>query len=357
MLSYVIRRVLLLFPTLLGITAVVFFVMSLAPGGIGGSLINPHGNQDPDVAKAMRDYYQKRYHYNDPLIEQYVRWLNLISPVGRVQNPDGTLGRWAFKTPDLGYSPTKGRQISDLLLETLPVTLLLNLIALPIVYSVSLLTGIYAARHRGGALDVGSGTAFLGLWSVPNIWAGVMLIGLFANRAHLHWFPTSGLHDTFAGAMPFLPAFTARGFERGWLLDTAWHLVLPVICLSYAGFAFLSKLTRASILDNLGSDYARTARAKGVDDRGILFRHVLSNSLLPLITVGAGILPGLLGGSVIVETIFSIPGMGQLSVEAVKLADREMVMALTLLAGVLGLFSYVITDVCYALADPRVSYE
>jgi ABC-type dipeptide/oligopeptide/nickel transport system permease component len=358
MLSYVIRRVLLLFPTLLGITLVVFFVMSLAPGGIGGSQINnTEGNQDADVAKAMREYYTKRYGYDKPLIVQYLRWLNVISPIGRLQNEDGTFGRWALKKPDLGFSPSKGRDISDLIAESLPVTLLLNLITFPMVYAISLLAGIRAARNRGGLLDVSSGTAFLGLWSVPTIWAGVMLIGLFANRAHLHWFPTSGLHDTFADRMAFLPGYTDHGFARGWVLDTAWHLVLPTICLTYASFAFLSKLARASVLDNLAADYARTARAKGVDEKGILYRHVLNNSLLPLITVAAGILPGLLAGSVVVESIFSLPGMGMLSVEAVKLADRELVMAQTLVIGFIGLVSFLITDLCYALADPRVSYE
>ena len=108
------------------------------------------------------------------------------------------------------------------------MTLLLNFITLPIVYSISLISGIQAAKHRGQTFDLASGTTFLGLWSVPTIWAGVMVIGLFANRAHLHWFPASGLHDTFADTMRFFPAFTPRGFERGWLLDTAWHLVLPV---------------------------------------------------------------------------------------------------------------------------------
>jgi microcin C transport system permease protein len=281
----------------------------------------------------------------------------VISPFGRVQNPDGTLGRWAFKKPDLGFSPSKGRDISDLILEALPVTLLLNVISVPIIYTIALLTGIQSAKKRGGAMDVATGTTFLGLWSIPSIWAGVMLIGLFANRAHLHWFPTSGLHDTFADNMPFLPAFTPHGFDRGWLLDAGWHLVLPVICLSYAGFAFLSKLTRAAVLENLFADYARTARAKGVDESGVLYRHVLRNSLLPLITVAAGILPGMLAGSVIVEAIFSLPGMGSLSIEAVRSADREMVMAQTLVAGFLTLFSFLITDLCYAMADPRVSYE
>jgi len=146
-------------------------------------------------------------------------------------------------------------------------------------------------------------------------------------------------------------------FVRGFLLDRLWHLVLPVLCLSYSGFAFLSKLTRTAVLENLLADYVRTARAKGVKESDILWRHVFRNSLLPLITVSATLLPGLLAGSVIVESIFSIEGMGKLAVEAVSGRDRELLLAVTLISGVLTLIGYLIADICYAIADPRVSYE
>ena len=146
-------------------------------------------------------------------------------------------------------------------------------------------------------------------------------------------------------------------WTSGFLADRLWHLVLPVVCLSYGGFAFLSKLVRTSMLENLLSDFARTARAKGVREHDVLWRHVFRNGLLPLITVSAGILPALLGGSVIVETIFSIDGMGKLAVEAVKGRDRELVLSLTLISGFLTLIGYLVADLCYAVADPRVSYE
>jgi peptide/nickel transport system permease protein len=144
---------------------------------------------------------------------------------------------------------------------------------------------------------------------------------------------------------------------RGFLLDRLWHLVLPVICLSYGGFAGLAKLTRTSVLENLLSDYARTARAKGLADGVVLWRHVFRNSLLPLITVAASLLPSLLAGSVIVESIFSIEGMGKLVVEAVQTRDRELVLSITLIGGCLTLLGYLLADILYALADPRVSYE
>ena len=151
--------------------------------------------------------------------------------------------------------------------------------------------------------------------------------------------------------------FASDGFVRGFLLDRIWHLILPVICLSYGGFAVLAKLTRASILENLYSDYARTARAKGLDEQDVMWRHVFRNSLLPLITVSAGLLPSLLSGSVIVENIFSINGMGQLAVEAVQFRDRELVLAITWISGLLTLIGYLIADFFYTIADPRVSYE
>ena len=145
--------------------------------------------------------------------------------------------------------------------------------------------------------------------------------------------------------------------QDGYLVDRIWHLVLPIIALSYGGLAFLAKLTRSSLLENLAADYARTARAKGVDEESVLWRHVFRNSLLPLITVSATLLPSLLAGSVIIESIFSIDGMGKLAVEAVQTRDRELVLSVTLISGLLTLFGYLLADIAYAIVDPRVSYE
>lgn len=357
MFSYIIRRLLLVFPTLLGISAVVFFVMAYSPGGVGGELLNQAGAMKAQEAKALRDYYNKRYGLDKPRPVQYLRWLNQVSPLGFKPNEDQTLGGFGFKKPDLGYSFSKGRPVMELFYDAVPVTILLNAITIPIIYSISILTGILSARKRGGAFDVSVGSFFLALWSIPTIWAGVMLIGYLANRQYIQLFPTAGLHDTLADQMPFLPAFTQDGFARGWLMDVAWHLALPVICLTYGGFAYLSKLTRGSVLDNLNADYARTARAKGLDERAVLFQHVFRNSLLPLITVTVHILPALLAGALIIETIFSIDGMGKLMIEAVRTRDRELILANTLIAGLLVLFSNLMADILYAVADPRVSYE
>lgn len=357
MITYILRRLLLVVPTLIGVTAVVFFTMALSPGGVGGPSLNEGGEMRADQRQAMRDYYRKRYGTDKPLLVQYGRWLNRVSPIGWKYSDDGSPNGFGFKIPDMGESMAKRRPVGELYLEAIPVTLILNLVTTPLIYGLSILAGIYAARHRGNLADVGSSSFLLLLNSIPTNWAGVLLIGFLASKQYWYWFPAGGLHHILADSMPFLPRFGAAGFERGWLLDTMWHLSLPVICLTYGGFAFLTKLTRGSMLDNLSSDFVRTARAKGVDDRTILFRHVFRNSLLPLITVAAGILPGLLAGSVIVESMFSIPGMGKLTVDAIFARDREMVLAGTLVGGIIGLLCRLLADLCYVIADPRVSYE
>jgi peptide/nickel transport system permease protein len=145
--------------------------------------------------------------------------------------------------------------------------------------------------------------------------------------------------------------------ERGYLFDRLWHLVLPIVTLSYGSFAFLAKLIRTSVLENMEKDYARTARAKGVSEDNVMRMHVFRNSLIPLITASAGILPSLLAGSVIVESIFSIDGMGKLALEAVNGRDKELMLSITLISGFLTLIGYLITDFLYTLVDPRVSYD
>jgi ABC-type dipeptide/oligopeptide/nickel transport system permease component len=325
------------------------------------------GNMRPEQRREIEAYFNKRYGLDRPLYEQYFRWLNQVSPIGVKNQPgiDGTVEKegwplnWKFglKVPDMGESFLSHRPVLDVILEALPITLLLNFLSLPIVYGISITAGIKAARKRGGAFDTSSGLVFIALWSLPIMWVGLMLQGFIANRQYWAWFPPGGVHSTLAAQMTFLPYFTNGHFQVGWLGDMLWHLVLPVACLTYGGFAFLSKLMRASVLENLSSDFARTARAKGLKESAVLYRHVVSNSLLPMITVAAGILPGMLGGSVVVEKIFNIHGMGLLMLNAIYMKDRELVMSETLVIGIISLLSILVADLLYAVADPRVTYE
>ncbi|MEE9351140.1 MAG: ABC transporter permease [Thiotrichaceae bacterium] len=459
MLTYLFRRLLLMIPTLLGITILVFTVMAASPGGITAQTLSHGMDMKPAERKALEDYYNKRYGLDDPAPVQYLRWLNNVSPVGFEITEGGEVGKFSFnKGSDLGQSFNYGRPVAELIKERLPITLLLNVITIPLIYIIAIVVGVKAATDRGGRFDVVSSVTMLGLWSIPTMLAGVLMIGFFANSQHWFWFPTAGLSEREALDMPFLPtglsflsvgkvfagmslgavllvslalsaqrnlrvviagsiglalgwwmamahpeqllanqvllplisatvmallawttfpAFRIGGLGlvgagvglllafkiidepivRGFLFDRIWHLILPVIALSYGSFAFLAKLTRTSILENLQADYARTARAKGVAEDDVLWRHVFRNSLMPLITVSAGLLPSLLAGSIIVESIFSIDGMGKLAIEAVKGRDRELMLSITLISGLLTLVGYLVADFLYTLVDPRVSYE
>jgi ABC-type dipeptide/oligopeptide/nickel transport system permease component len=358
MLTYLLRRLLLMIPTLLGITIVVFTVMVMSPGGISAQTLVEGVDMKPQEKQALMAYYNKRYGLDQPAPVQYLRWLNNVSPIGFVTDDKGKLGAFSFtKGMDLGTSFQYGRPVADILAERIPITLLLNLISLPLIYVIAIVVGVKAATERGGRFDVTSSVSMLALWSIPTMLAGVLMLGFLANTQYVQWFPTEGISSREAQDMPFLPHIFGDAFTRGYLLDRLWHLVLPVICLSYGGFAALAKLTRTSVLENLYSDYARTARAKGLAERDVLWKHVFRNSLLPLITISAGLLPSLLAGSLIVENIFSINGMGQLAVEAVKGRDRELVLSITWISGFLTLIGYLIADFCYTLADPRVTYD
>jgi ABC-type dipeptide/oligopeptide/nickel transport system permease component len=264
-------------------------------------------------------------------------------------------GMLSVAWPDLGTAFSRSRPVGDLIGEALPITLLINFIAFPIIYLVAIPSGVLAATRRGSWFDVVSGATYVALWSIPAVWAGVLLVGFVADAG---WFPVSGLHDRAADDWTFLPSTGEDGaWNRGWLLDTVWHLCLPVACLVYAGFAVLSKQTRAAMLENFNADYVRTATAKGVPRRDVVLRHVFRNSLLPLITMFVTIFPATLAGSVVVERIFSIPGMGSLILEAISLRDRELILANTLMIACVNLLALLLADLLYAAADPRVQFE
>ncbi|HSI33223.1 MAG: ABC transporter permease [Phycisphaerae bacterium] len=355
MLSYLIRRLLLLIPTMIGATALIFFVMELSPVSVTNTLLSREGNVLPGARKAREEYLNRRYGLNNPPVVRYFKWLNGISPVGVKEAGEGFPGAWrfGFKTPDLGDSFPQSKKVSEIILDALPVTLLLQAISIPIAYGIAIWTGIFTARHRGKIQDIATGSGLLALWSLPVIWVSVMLIGFFANKHYFPWFPTGELHEPQSTEWTFLPG----NGTRGWLLDTAWHLILPVVCLTYANFAYLSKLTRAALLDTLGADFVRTARAKGLGERVVLYRHAFRNSLLPLITVFASLLPVMITGSVVVEKVFSINGTGRMIIDSMLAKDTELFLSVSTITLLLQLVGYLLADFAYVLADPRVSYE
>ena len=269
----------------------------------------------------------------------------------------GVLPGVTIDWPDFGKSFTIGRPVLDLIREALPVTLLLNVVAVPVIYLVAVPFGMHAAARHNRFFDKISGGVFVVFWSIPVVWAGVLAIGFLADKQYLGWFPVSGLHSNGADEMSYLPGWVDGDFQAGYFLDMLWHMVLPVFCLVYGGWAVLAKQTRAAMLDTYTMDFVRTARAKGVSDKDVKWYHVFRNSLLPVITIFVLVFPAMLAGSVVVERIFSIPGMGSLILDAIFNLDRDVILANVFMIAVLNLLALLLADILYAAADPRVTFD
>jgi peptide/nickel transport system permease protein len=329
MTTYIIRRILLMIPTILGITIMVFAISRLAPGDPVSLSMGPSGQMDAQRAADVRKVRMALYGLDKPIPVQYAIWLKRVVKL------------------DFGDSIKHHRPVIDLIKERLPITLTLNLISFVLIYSISLPLGVWAAVQHKKFFDQASSVILFMLWALPSMWVGQMLIGYFCGPTFKNWFPPAGLSSNFADQLPFFP----------WLTDRLWHLVLPVICLTYAGFAYLTKQVRAGMLDNLRADYVRTARAKGLSNAAVIFNHAFRNSIIPVITIMATLLPAMLGGSVIIERIFSVSGMGLLAFEAVTTRDYNVVMAVATIGGLMNLVGLLFGDIAYAVADPRISFE
>ncbi len=316
-------------PTMLGITIMVFAISRAAPGDPVSLSMGPGGQMDAQRAADVRKARMALYGLDKPIHIQYATWLKRVVKL------------------DFGDSIKHHRPVIDLIAERLPVTITLNLISIIIIYIISIPLGIFTAVRQGKFSDKASSVVLFMLWSLPSMWVGQMLIGYFCGPTFKQWFPPAGLSSNYADTLPFFP----------WLADRLWHLTLPVLCLSYSGFAYLTKQVRAGMLDNLRADYIRTARAKGLDNWTVVIRHAFRNSVIPIITIMATLLPAMIGGSVIIESIFSIPGMGRLAFEAITTRDYNIVMAVATTAGFLDLVGLLLADIAYAFADPRISFE
>jgi peptide/nickel transport system permease protein len=231
--------------------------------------------------------------------------------------------------------------------ERVPVSIKLSGISLILAYLVSIPLGIYSSTHQYSRGDKVATVALFALYSLPNFWVATLAIVYLGGGDFWNVFPVFGLQSTGSENWPL--------WER--IADEAWHLVLPITCMTYYTFAALSRYMRASMLEVIRQDFIRTARAKGLSERLVVYRHALRNSLIPIVTLMADLLPALIGGSIVVETIFSIPGMGQLSFEAVLNRDYPLIMAIFTLSALLTLVGILLADLLYTIVDPRIAYE
>ena len=307
-------------PVLLLITVISFGLMHLAPG----SPADAGGGFNPKVSLEARQRIAQLYGLDQPVPVQYARWLGRVARL------------------DFGRSFLDERPVTEKIVERLPITLTINLCSLLLILGIAIPLGVRAAVRPGGLFDrLTTVVVFIG-YSMPSFWLALLAMAWFGVR--LRWLPVSGLHSL---------DYEAFGPVRQ-TLDTAWHLLLPVGIAAFVSLAGLSRYMRSSMLEVLGQDYIRAARAKGLPERRVLLGHGLRNALLPLITILGLSLPDLIGGSVIAETIFSIPGMGRLFYEAVMARDYPVVMALVTIGAVLTMLGNFLADLAYAAADPRI---
>ncbi|MBW2731330.1 MAG: ABC transporter permease [Deltaproteobacteria bacterium] len=248
---------------------------------------------------------------------------------------------------DFGYSLSDGRPVSEKLAEALPITLLLSLLSLLLAYVLAVPLAVHGAARKGRGDERAISLLLFALYSTPSFWMAMMLVMLLGGVGYADVFPIHGLSSPGAEELTAL----------NWLLDRLWHLVLPVFCLSYGSLAVLSRYQRGALLDALGQDYIRTARSKGLSERRVIWRHALPNALLPMITLLGLQFPYLIGGSVIIERIFGIPGMGLLAFEAFLQRDYPLIMAVSVLSAALTLFGLLVADILYAFVDPRICLD
>lgn len=250
---------------------------------------------------------------------------------------------------DFGTSYVTKEPIHDVIALKVFWSFFFTVIAVVLGYMVSIPLGIHAAANKDSRFDRISTVALFILYSMPNFFIATLLLMYFANPDMIAWFPASGV-EPLRGFAP------DAGFFDKWGARLP-YLVLPAIAYTYATFAFLSRIMRSSMLEIVGQDYIRTARAKGLSERTVIYKHALRNALLPIITVFANIFPAAIGGSVILEVIFTIPGMGNEAFSAIVNQNYPMIIAVMTISGALTLVGYLVSDVLYAMADPRISYS
>ncbi|MFQ5678439.1 MAG: ABC transporter permease [Gemmatimonadota bacterium] len=318
------KRVLQAIPLLLGIVTLLFFLLHLAPGDPTAAYFNP--NISPEVIEQIR----RNLGLDRPLHEQYVRWLV------------------SFLSGDFGYSFSQFRPVREVIGDALPNTLLLGGVSLVLIFVVGCAVGVVQAVRQYSLLDHSLTFAALFVYSVPGFWLGLMLILLVSSPA-----TPEGLRLPISG-MQSLDYELLSGWAK--LLDRARHLLLPSFALGIASAAAVARYMRGSMLEVIRQEYIRTARAKGLPERTVVLKHALRNALIPVLSLLGLFLPILFGGAVVIEVVFSWPGMGRLLYNAILARDYPVVLAATFLFAALVVVANLVADLLYAAVDPRIRH-
>jgi peptide/nickel transport system permease protein len=321
---FALRRLVLAIPLLIGITFVSFLVIQLAPGGPFDYLRSEETGQDPKLVQKLNE----EFGLDKPLHVQYWRWLSRLGRLdfGRSFQPDA-------------------RPVLAKIGERLPITLFLNILQLLIIFALAIPIGVASATRQYSLFDkVTTIFVFIG-FATPDFWLALLLMILFG--VNLDWLPISGLRSLNYEYMTF--------WRQQW--DFVSHLFLPVVVAAFGGLAGLSRYMRQSMLEVIRQDYVQTARAKGLAEPVVIGKHALRNALLPVVTILGLSLPGLIGGSIIIESIFAIPGMGQLMVQSVFARDYPVIMGNLVIVATLTLLANLFADLAYGVVDPRIRFS
>lgn len=320
MLYFMAKRLLMMVPLLFGITLITFVVIHLAPGGP----VEVQTEMSTKISAQARENLKRLYGLDKPIHEQYVDWLR------------------RFVKFDFGESFVDGRAVTDKILERIKITIIINILSIFLIFSIAIPLGVISAIRQYSLFDkISTVFVFVG-YSTPSFWLALLLMILFG--VNLGILPISGYQSMDVSGMGHL--------ER--LEDWAKHLVLPVSMLAFVGLAAMSRYSRSSMLEVIRQDYIRTARAKGLPEKKVILKHAFRNALLPIVTIMGLMVPELIGGAVITETIFAIPGMGKLFIDSTYARDYPTVMGILVIGAALTLIGNLLADISYALVDPRI---
>lgn len=323
MFVYLLKRLLGMIPLIIGITLISFSVIHMTPGDPTQLLTSMNPNASPEASQKL----VKMYNLDEPIHVQYWLWLKKVSVL------------------DFGQSfALDGMSVTEKIANRLPYTIYLNVMSIILIFMIALPLGILNAYYKDTFFDkISTVMVFMG-FAVPTFWLALLCMYFFGIQ--LGWLPISGLMSYNFSDLSLWGKF----------VDLAKHSILPVGVSVFGSLAGLSRYARNSMLDVLNNDYVTAARARGLSERKVLFKHALKNALLPIITIIGLSIPGLIGGSVIFESIFSIPGMGQLFYQSVMMRDYPVVMGILVIGALLTLAGNLIADILYAVVDPRIRY-
>jgi microcin C transport system permease protein len=336
MFEYLIKRFLLVLPTLFGITIVVFVIINLAPGSPIEQKIQQirfaggmDGAEKTDVSQEVINALKEQYGFDKPVLERYWIWLKNLSRM------------------DFGESFSYEEPVVDVILSKFPVSIQFGVVSFILTYLVCIPLGVWKAVRNGSAMDWVTSILLLIMYSIPSFMLAILLIVYLAGGSFLDIFPIGGLYSDNYESLSF----------GGKILDRIHHFILPLVCYMIGHFTTLTLLMKNSLLEEISKDYVRTARAKGVEEKWVYLKHALRNALIPIATGFGGFIGVFFAGSLLIEKIFQLDGIGLLSYNSTMSRDYNVIMGLVFIQSILFLIGNIISDILYVLIDPRIDFN